>query len=310
MRPALHPSHKGPSVPEVYLPADLDDAVAFLAENAPRAVPVAGGTNLLVDQRVGRVAPEWLVDVSRLEPLRGLSVAGDRVTIGALTTIREIELSAELAARATAIVEAARLHGSIQTRGMATVGGNLANATPSAEMYPPLLLHDAEVTVAGSDDERSIPLRALPAGPNQTTLRPGEVILRVTAALGRWGSCYLSQTARWAMDLSGASVAAALVADGGRVAEARIALGAVGPVPQRVPTAEAVLAGAAIEEAADEAGRLAAAASTPISDARGSADYRRAVVAALVPRALRIAWLRATGSWPDGAFAPPNGVVP
>ncbi len=295
---------------DVYLPADLDDAIAFLAARAPRAVPIAGGTNLLIDRRVGRVAPEWLVDVSRLEPLRGLSVEGDRLVLGALTTIREIELCLDLAARATAIVEAARLHGSIQTRGMATLGGNLANATPSAEMYPPLLLHDAEVTVAGPDAERTIPLRMLPAGPNQTTLRPGEVILRVTAALPEWGSCYLSQTARWAMDLSGASVAAAVVAESGQVAEARIALGAVGPVPQRVPAAEAVLAGTAMEdETADEAGRLAAATCTPISDARGSADYRRAVIAALVPRALRIAWQRATGAWPEGRFAPPNGVV-
>lgn len=288
---------------DVYLPADLDDAVAFFSSH-PGSVPIAGGTNLLVDMRVGRAAPEWLVDVSRLEPLRGLSIQGDRMQLGALTTIREIELSAELTSRATAIVEAARLHGSIQTRGMATLGGNLANATPSAEMYPPLLLHDAEVTVAGASGERAIPLRALPAGPNQTTLRPGEIILRVTAPLPRWGSCYLSQTARWAMDLSGASVAAAVTADG----EARIALGAVGPVPQRVPAAEAVLEGWD-EAAAAEAGRIAAESCTPISDARGSADYRRAVVAALVPRALRIAWLRATGRWPSHTFAPPNGVV-
>lgn len=298
---------------EVYLPTDVDDAVRFLAGRPDVSTPIAGGTDVLVDKRLGRIAPEWLVDVSRIPGLDGLTLDGDRLTLGAACRIRRIELDPALLDRATALAEAARLLGSVQIRVMATVGGNICHATPSAEMPPALLVHDAVADVVGPGGGRSLPLADVFAGPGRTTLSPGDLLAAVRARVPESGagSCYLRQTVRWSMDLAGVGVAAYVEARDEAVALARIALAAVSPVPMRVPDAERVVAGTAANiEAAGEAGRLAAAACSPISDARGTAEYRRSVVAALVPRALRIAWMRATGEWPRGALAPPNGVLP
>lgn len=300
-------------MPDVFVPAALDDAIGFLREHAGAALPIAGGTDVLIDTRIGRASPEWLVDLSPLHALAGVELDGDEATIGALTRIRAIELHRELAGRAGALVEAARVLGSVQIRTMATVGGNLCHATPSAEMPPALLVHDATAAIMGPDGARSIPLADLFAGPGRTTLAADELLtgLHLRAPAAAAGSCYLRQTVRWSMDLAGVGVAASVEVDGGTVTQARVALGAVAPVPLLVPeAAEAVVGAGLTATAADEAGARAAAACSPITDARGTERYRRDVVSVLVPRALRIAWLRATGEWPAGVPAPINGVLP
>lgn len=299
-------------MPELFVPESLDDAIGFMAAHAGSATPIAGGTDVMIDTRIGRVSPEWLVDLSPLRSLAGVDYDGETVRLGALATIRSVELDPELARRAMALVEAARVLGSVQIRTMATVGGNLCHATPSAEMPPALLVHDAVAEIAGPGGGRSVPLAELFAGPGRTTLEPGELLtavsLRVPAARG--GSCYLRQTVRWSMDLAGVGVAASVEVEGATVTRARIALGAVAPVPLLVAeAAEAVVGKELSPEHADETGVRAAAACSPITDARGTAEYRRQVVSVLVPRALRIAWLRATGSWPAGVTAPINGVL-
>ena len=299
-------------MPDVFVPAALDDAIGFMSENAGTAMPIAGVTDVLIDTRICRASPEWLVDLSPLGALAGIEVDGETVRVGALTKIRAIELDEELARRAAALVEAARVLGSVQIRTMATVGGNLCHATPSAEMPPALLVHDATAEIAGPDGGRSIPLADLFAGPGRTTLGPGELLtgLRLRAPAAAAGSCYLRQTVRWSMDLAGVGVAASVETDGEKVTRARVALGAVAPVPLLVPeAADAVVGSELASEAADEAGARAASACSPITDARGTQQYRRDVVSVLVPRALRIAWLRATGSWPAGVHAPINGVL-
>jgi len=300
-------------MPELYVPKGLDDAVAFMAAHAGAALPIAGGTDVLIDTRVGRASAEWLVDLSPLGALAGLERDGETLHIGALTRIRTLELDRELARSAPALVEAARVLGSVQIRTMATVGGNLCHATPSAEMPPALLVHEGEADAVGPEGTRSFALAELFAGPGRTTLRPGELLagVRVRVPSASAGSCYLRQTVRWSMDLAGVGVAAAVEVEGTTVTAARVALGAVAPVPLLVPeAADAVVGGELTDESAAEAGVRAAAACSPISDARGTAEYRRDVTAVLVRRALRIAWLRATGSWPAGALAPINGVLP
>jgi CO/xanthine dehydrogenase FAD-binding subunit len=297
---------------DVYVPETLEDAVGFLAGHAGIATPIAGGTDVLIDTRVGRIDPDWLVDLSPLASLAGISADGDPIRIGALTRVRALELDPELARRATSIVEAARVLGSVQIRTMATLGGNLCHATPSAELPPALLVHDAVAEVAGPEGDRELSLADLFAGPGLTTLAAGELLtaIRLSPSTASGGSCYLRQTVRWSMDLAGVGVAASVEAEDGVAKRARVALGAVAPVPML-----AVDAGASVEgtdmapTALDEAGALAAAACSPISDARGTAEYRRQVVAVLTSRALRIAWLRATGSWPEGVFARPNGIL-
>jgi carbon-monoxide dehydrogenase medium subunit len=282
---------------DVHVATDVDDAVRMLATRPGRAMAVAGGTDLVLDQRLGRIDPELLVDLSRLDTLRGIVWDGDQVAIGALTTIRAVELDAGLLRRASALVDAARVLGSVQIRTMATVGGNLCHATPSAELPPALLVHDATVVILGPSGARV--LAALARAPGVTALADGELVtaVRASAAAGS-GSCYLRQTVRWAMDLAGVGVAAWVQADSETILAARVALGAVAPVPLLVDDAAAAIVGRPFDTtAAARAGAIAASAAAPITDARGTAEYRRAVVAALVPRALRIAWLRATGAW-------------
>ena len=297
---------------DVYVPETLEDAVGFLAGHAGTATPIAGGTDVLIDTRVGRIDPDWLVDLSPLDSLAGIGVDGDGIRIGALTRVRALELDPELTRRATSIVEAARVLGSVQIRTMATLGGNLCHATPSAELPPALLVHDAVAEVVGPGGDRELPLADLFAGPGHTTLAAGELLTTVRLALSAasGGSCYLRQTVRWSMDLAGVGVAASVEAEGGVARSARIALGAVAPVPMLAVDAAASVEGTDLAPGTlEEAGALAAAACSPISDARGTAEYRRQVVAVLTSRALRIAWLRATGSWPEGVFARPNGVL-
>lgn len=298
---------------DLFVPGTLEEAIGFLADHAGTALPVAGGTDLMIDTRVGRVRPDWLVDLTPLGSLAGVDLDAEVLRLGALTRIRTVELDPELGRRATALVEAARVLGSVQVRTMATVGGNLCHATPSAELPPALLVHDAVAELAGPGGQRSIPLAQLFAGPGRTTLEPGELLtaLRLRVPATAAGSCYLRQTVRWSMDLAGVGVAASVEVEGATISTARVALGAVAPVPLLAgEAAEAVVGTELGAEAAREAGALAAAACSPISDARGTADYRRQVVAVLVARALRIAWLRATGSWPAGVPAPVNGVLP
>ncbi|MHB1568338.1 MAG: FAD binding domain-containing protein [Solirubrobacteraceae bacterium] len=299
-------------MPELFVPQRLDDAVSFLAEHRSTALPVAGGTDAVVDVRLGRVTPEWLVDLMSLEGLAEVDVAEDRIHLGALTRIRAIERHPDLVQRAPALVEAARVLGSVQIRNMATVGGNVCHATPSAEMPPALLVHEATAEVAGPEGRRSLALEQLFVGPGATALAPGELLtgLSLRAPLAHAGSCYLRQTVRWSMDLAGAAVAAFIETDGEKVTGARIALGAVAPVPLLATEAAAIVLGTDVgPEVTQRAGAEAAATCSPITDARGTAAYRRQVIAALVPRALRIAWLRATGNWPAGVLAPVNGVL-
>jgi CO/xanthine dehydrogenase FAD-binding subunit len=296
---------------DVFVPRSLADAVAYLAEHPGTAMPIAGGTDLLVDTRAGRSRPERLVDLSGLPGMGGLELDGEVLRLGALARIRSVELDPELRRRATALVEAARVLGSVQIRTMATIGGNLCHATPSAEMPPALLVHDASVEITGSGGQYSIPLADFFVGPGRTALAPGDLLSSVRARVpsSTAGSCYLRQTVRWSMDLAGVGVAASVGVEGGAVSSARVALCAVAPVPMLVAGLEDAVVGTSLDPTVlAEAGRRAADACSPISDARGTADYRRQVVSALVPRALRIAWLRATGSWPEGSPAPVNGV--
>ena len=295
---------------EVFRPADIDGAVRFLAEH-PDAVPIAGGTDVMIDRRLGRLSTGWLVDISHLDT-GGIVRDGDRLTIGATTSIRAIETSQELAAAAPALVEAARVLGSIQIRNMATLGGNLCHATPSAEMPPPLLVLGASAELAGPGGERSIDLADLATGPGTTSLAPGEMLVSVTATVPDGiGSCYIRQTIRWAMDLAGVGVAASVETDGDTVGALRVGLGAVSPVPMLVPGLDGIVVGHMLDhDVLAEAAARARDACSPISDARGTADYRRHVVAVLTARAIQIAAARARGTWPADRLAPPNGFDP
>ena len=293
-------------------PDSVAEAVRILGDT-PGATVIAGGTDLVIDRRLGRVDPRApLVDVTGIDELRGMRWDGEELHIGSATTIRAIECDPTVTARVTALVEAARVLGSIQIRNMATLGGNLCNASPAAEMSPPLLAHDATATVRGPGGVREQTVGTLATGPRTTDLAAGELLVGVRLAVPALsGSCYVRQTVRWAMDLAGVGAAAWVRADGegaeATVLEARLALGAVAPTAVLVPGLVSLLAGRPLTaERLDAVGKAAREACEPISDTRGTAEHRRHVAGVLAARALSIAYSRAAGLWPGG-LAPVNG---
>ena len=298
-----------------YRPRSASEAVTILAANEGATV-IAGGTDLVIDRRLGRADPQApLVDVTGIDELRGVRWDGDDLHIGAAAAISAIESDPAVIVRASALAEAARVLGSVQIRNMATLGGNLCTASPAAEMAPPLMVHDAVAVIQGPNGERRQAVADFATGPRTTILATGEILTNVRLrAPALSGSCYLRQTVRWAMDLAGVGVAAWVRTDGegaGATAkEVRLALGAVAPTAVLVPGLESLLAGAPLT--AERLGAVSAAASAacePISDTRGTAEHRRHVAGVLAARALSIAHARAAGLWPGG-LAPVNGRAP
>ena len=295
-------------------PGSVTEAVAILRDT-PGAIVLAGGTDLVIDRRLGRVDPEApLVDVSAIDELAGVQWDGDVLHVGAATAIGDIERDSGIISRAPALPEAARVLGSVQIRNMATLGGNLCNASPAADMTPPLLVHDAVAVVGGSDGVHERAVGSLLTGPRATSLAPGELVLGVRLGVpARSGSCYVRQTVRWAMDLAGVGAAAWVLASGAGpdapVEAVRVALGAVAPTAVLVTDLDHLLVGHPLSPERLAAVREAASgACAPISDVRGTAEYRRHVAGVLAARALSIAYARATGVWPSGP-APVNGRV-
>jgi carbon-monoxide dehydrogenase medium subunit len=286
-------------------PSTLADALALLAAH-PEATLLAGGTNVLVQLKEGRRSVQTLLSLRRLPELHHMT-HGDGVHIGAGVIMAQIAADARIQRDYTALATAAALLGSVQTRNMATVGGNLCNASPSADTAPPLLVLDATAILAGPAGERQLPLRDFFVGPGKTALAAGELLREIVlpAPAPRSGSAYVRHIPRAAMDISVAGVAAALALDeAGRIVTCRLALGAVAPIPLRVPAAEALLAGHEPGEALfAAAAELAQAAAQPLADVRASAEFRRHLVGVLARRALQAAFVSALAA----AQAHPNG---
>lgn len=270
--------------------ASLDEAVSLLRQYGDGAHVLAGGTDLLVMAKEERVNPEHLIDIKPIQGMGEITWDKQRVLkIGALATIRAIERSSLVMEKAPVVSQAAHLLGSVQIRNRATVGGNLCQAVPSAEMPPPLIALGATARIYGPNGYRTTPLEHLFVGPRRTSLSRQELLveLEVPVMPSNTGSAYLRFSPRKAMDLAIASAAAMVRLDDGRCSDCRIVLGAVAPTPLRATKAEDTLRGerpgaGVIERAAE----LAAAEAMPISDIRASAEYRRELVKVLVRRTL------------------------
>jgi CO/xanthine dehydrogenase FAD-binding subunit len=261
----------------------------------PGAVVLAGGTDLMVHLRQswrGR-RPAAVVNVKRVPGLAGIEVTGSMIRLGALTSLTDIVEHPVIRAEYPVLPFTARYMGSPAIRNLATVGGNLCNASPAADLPPVLLCLDAEVGIAQVDGERRLALDAFFLGPGRTALAPGELLTWVEFPRRRppWPIRYERLDVRRAMDIAIAGAALSLDLAGGPapavVRAARVALGAVAPVPLRVEAAEACLVEEGLgDEAIEAAARLAMAAARPIDDVRASAAYRREMVGALVRRGL------------------------
>ena len=270
-------------------PRTVEEAVAAMRGDDARAL--AGGTDLIPQLREGRRRTGRVVDLKCIAELTAISALPDGgIAIGAAATATVLSRHATIAANYAAISQSACLIGGVQVQNRASLGGNICNAAPSADAVPALLCHQARAVVAGPNGRRELAVEALFRGPGKTSLEPGEILVAIllSPAQPRSAAKYLRFTPRREMDIAiaGAGTWLRLDADGA-IAEARIVLASVGPTPMRAPTAEQKLAGERPTRALlEEAGRLAAADARPISDTRGSADYRRSLVAVLTARAL------------------------
>jgi carbon-monoxide dehydrogenase medium subunit len=278
----------------------LEEAFDAVSPSKGGAVFMAGGTDLLVQIKEGKIQPRRVIDVKGIHELDGLSVSGDELSIGSLTTIRTLETSPATCKEATLLARAAARLGSVQVRNRATIGGNLCNASPSAEMAPALLVLEAQADVYGKTGTRTVGMDEFFLGPGAANLGDGEILtsLKIPLSPRRQGSVYYKLSARNAMDLAFVGVAILLGLDGDeKIAKARIALGAVAPTPIRVPSVEKQLEGNVLSaELAREAAELAAQACQPISDLRASAAYRREMVKKLCRRGLLSAYREAKTS--------------
>jgi carbon-monoxide dehydrogenase medium subunit len=276
---------------EVHQPTSVTEAVDLATSLAPHARFLAGGTDLIIQINRRRCSPRHLIALNRIEALRGIALGADGIHLGALTTHKMIERHPAFAGALIALQEAARVIGGHQIRNIATIGGNVVNASPAADVVPGLLALDAAAVLTGQRGTRRLPLAAFLHGPGETYRRDDEVLERIafTPPPARSASSFIKAGRRRAREISVVCVAALMTLDAeGYCAVVRIALGAVGPTTLRATAAEQALQGQApTPDRLREAGRLAADACLPISDVRASAEYRRMLVEALVPRALR-----------------------
>jgi len=274
--------------PPVVRPATLTEAFELMAGGSYR--PLAGGTDLMVQLEADVVEPPAAVlDLWRLDELRGVGYDGYDVAIGALTTWTELRHSAVIRARLPALSEAAATIGAAQIQNRGTIGGNICNASPAGDSLPVLLAVDATFDVGSTAGQRSIPAREFWTGYRQTALQPDELLLRVRFPVERGRRTRFRKVGgRAAQAISKVVMALSYRDDGSAWTEVRLALGSVAPTPIRAGRTEAVLEGAAPREAvADEAAAVLAEEITPIDDVRSTAAYRRSVSGRILHRLLR-----------------------
>ncbi|MBI5298472.1 MAG: xanthine dehydrogenase family protein subunit M [Chloroflexi bacterium] len=287
-----------PTLPEFeYIrPATLAEASDFLARHAGEARPFLGGTDVFVRMRDGFLTPRYLVDVKRLDGMNDLRFdpqAG--LTIGAAVNMNRVAAAPEVQAHYPLLAEACRTVASYQLRTRATIVGNICNASPAGDTIGACLLFDGVLHIQGVDGPRLEPLKSFFLGPGKTTLKPGDIVTAIQFPLPPQGcqGTYIKLGRNKLSDLSIVGVTAlgcpdAACASGYRF---RVALTSVAPVPLVAGAVETCLAENPITpDAIQEAARLAAEASTPIDDVRGSARYRKQMVGKLSARALNAVW--------------------
>lgn len=278
-------------------PTNVAEAVDLAARHGDQARFLAGGTDLIVQIERGRAAPRHVIGLGRVPGLDGIAING-HVTLGARVTHRAIERTPAFAGALRGLIEGAEVIGGHQVRNVGTVGGNLVNASPAADLVPCLLALDASATLLGPNGERDVPLAQFLLGPNHTARRSDELVTRVRfpSLPTRAGTAFLKAGRRRAMEISVVCVAARIALDDRleRCVEARVVLGAVAPTSLRVTEAERALEGQPIDAASlARAGEAAQRACRPIDDVRASARFRQHLVGVLVRRAVERAAQRA-----------------
>jgi carbon-monoxide dehydrogenase medium subunit len=280
-------------------PRSLEDAIGLLAGN-PGAMLLAGGTDLLVQLRGGRKSPSLVVDIKQVPELNQMHFdAGTGLTLGAAVPCYRIYQDRSVSRAYPALAEVAAIIGGTQIQGRASAGGNLCNAAPSADFAPILIALGAVCRIAGPVNTRSLPVEDFFAGPGRNVLQAGELLvaLHVPPAAPHSGARYLRFIPRNEMDIAVAGAGVSVSLENGHFRTARIALAAVAPKPLHVAEAGAWLEGKPVNaESICAASEMAKAAAKPITDMRGTAEYRKHLCAVLTRRALEAAVNRARES--------------
>jgi carbon-monoxide dehydrogenase medium subunit len=273
-------------------PTSLDEALELLAQ--PGEVrPLAGGTDIIDQLKQNRRNVDLMIDTKRIPELLVLDSNGSGLRIGSAVSCTEVSKFTSGNGRFPALSDSVELIGSVHIQNRATIGGNVCNAAPSADTIPALLIHDAVAQTASATGGREIPLLDFFAGPGQTVLQKGEILKELVLPVPsqKTTSAYLRFIPRNEMDIAVAGVGSLIEVDAssGQITKARIALASVAPTPVRAYAAEESLLGSPSNDTAiDRAAVLAVEAAVPITDVRGSADYRKELVKVLTRRTLNI----------------------
>jgi carbon-monoxide dehydrogenase medium subunit len=282
---------------DYHTPATLPEALALMGRYNGTARLIAGGTDLLLAMKRREAAPEHLISLAAIEGLKGISSGKEGLRIGSLTTLAEIESSDIIKKGYAPLHDAVRVMASAQVRNLATIGGNLCSAVPSADTAPPLIALAASVRINGQAGERTVKIEDFFTGAKACCCGQEEIVtdILVPKPEALSAGCYLKLMRRHAMDLALVGVAACITLDKGRCTAARIALGAVAPTPIRAPEVEERLIGKTLNETTvAEAAATAGTQCRPITDIRASLEYRCSMVEVLTRRAVMEAAKRIT----------------
>ena len=297
---------------EYVTPKTLREAIAQLSEKNGNARVLAGGTDLIVQMRIKRLQPERVVDVKKIPEVNELSYGPKRgLRVGAAVPCWRLYNDPEVVERYPGLIDSASIIGGIQIQGRATIGGNLCNSSPSADSTPTMIAYGATCEIVGPNGKRQVPVAEFCTGPGTNILTPGELLVAVTFPPVRKfsGAHYLRFIPRNEMDIAvvGAGAYVELANRKKDFKTVRIALAAVAPTPVVAEDAANLLVGRAVsDEVIEQAGEAAKSAARPISDMRGTAEYRTHLVGVLTKRALSGAVRRARGEFVPNAVQEPT----
>lgn len=270
-------------------PKSLLEAVEILTEKGDQATIIAGGTDVMVDMRSGEIEPKYLLDISRLEELKGIRMEGGDLVVGATVTISDIYSSELLAEQAPALKKSGYNFASTQIRNVATIGGNVAHCSPCGDTIPPLVIHEAEVVFTGESGERRIPIEEVATGPYRCFLAPNEIITSFILKPRKVTHADFQKIGR-RKDLAISRLSMATMVDkddAGKISFMRFSLGACTPTPHRMTAVEEFMVGEKpTQELLFAGGKLLAEEMIEITGRRPSIIYKEPAVQGLFVRML------------------------
>ena len=275
-------------------PETLADAFALVEKHGKDARLLAGGTDLLVQMKMERLSPSWVISLAKVAELNGIT-SDKGLNIGAMTSIKAVSASPEVKAGYAALVEACNSYSTVSIMLMGTIGGNVCNASPASDTAPALMVFDASVVLKSAKATRKVLLRDFFTGPGKTVLKEGEILtaIELPEPAAGTGSAFL-KISRVVADISQVCAAVSLVRDGDKITDCRIALGSVAPTPIGMKDAvDSLIGHKGTPEAFARAAEIVANDIKPITDVRATKEYRRQAARIIVRDALQTAWQRA-----------------